>query len=244
MHRAMLLGLAGVLSWAGPALAGDAQRFVTPGHWTVGAAGSTHQHWDVIGQAVNTPDVAWVASPGLTEAPTLSVVSPGMALGSGNFYSFSADYGVAATIHNHGGAYGDGATPGWGTHVIVQTVSTLNEGVGVDPLSLLLTDLRGNALLGGAAADALQSAVLFTGIVNTSQGDVEQEERIWEFFLPGYTGDFQVVADVRVHSSFRALQVDTLVSESALPITTVPEPAALLMVLAGGGALALRRRWR
>jgi hypothetical protein len=209
----------------------DAAGFVTPDQWSMGDAGSTYQEWDIMtGAAGNTPDVG-VFSPG---APTLEVLSPGYrSAATSNFYSYSGDYGTEAAIANYGGV--------GGTQIIVQVSATMFGSDSVYADSLEIVDLSGNAITGGANADALAYAVLFVGEiwVDATQSYATQQEQYWEFFLPGYTGDFRAKSESIVHSSFQQLRVDSMIADSAFAVT-VPEPAT--MAILGFGGLLLRRR--
>ena len=231
-----------MLSAAGQALA-TATSFFEPDAWTTGDANTTYQEWDTVtGTSGNTPDVGLSVNPSITTDPTLSAVAPGFVAGSGNFYAFSAPYRITADIYNHGGSSGTGGLPaGAGTHVIVQTSATLNEGQGIQADTLQIVDLPGNAIAGGDNAGALRHDVLFEGTVSSSMGPVTQREEIWEFFLPNYVGDFRLQSDVAIHSSFDQLRVDTAIGRDAFATMDVPEPATLAL-LAVGGALTLARR--
>src|SRR5690606_29479514 len=69
-------------------------------------------------------------------------------------------------------------------------------------------------------------------------GGTTYEELIWEVFLPGYTGDFSVKAEIMIHASLQSLRVDSFVQP-------VPEPAgATLLVLGGLGLAVVRSRTR
>ena len=59
---------------------------------------------------------------------------------------------------------------------------------------------------------------------------------------PNYVGDFQVLADVKVHSSFQRMRVDSAIASQAYATTAVPEPGSLALL--GMGVLATLRRRR
>ncbi len=222
-----------------------ATSFLAPGSWSVGDANTTYQEWDTFdGTTPFAPDAGLNVNPAITTSPSVSVVPPGFVAGSGNFYAFSGDYGFTADIYNHGGSSGSGGLPaGSGTHVIVQTSSTLNGSTGVYSDTLELVDLLGNPITGGDNTSALRHDVIFDGVISSPIGDVTQREEIWEFFLPGYVDDFRVQADVIAHSSFDQLRVDTAIGQSAFATTVIPEPASLAL-LAAGGVMTLARRTR
>ncbi|MFA7237570.1 MAG: PEP-CTERM sorting domain-containing protein [Phycisphaeraceae bacterium] len=227
--------LAIVLFTAPGTASAAATSFVAPAQWSVGDSNTTYQEWDTFTATTgNTPDVGWTANPATLTAPTVDAVAPGFIAGSGNFYSFSTNYGFVATISNYTGAIGEG------THVIVQTSATLNEGEGVLADTLHITDTLGNAIPGGDNASALRHDLLFEGLVNSSFGIVTQREEIWEFFLPDHTGDFEIASDIIVHSSFSELRIDTAITDAAYPITAIPEPMSIALL--GLGSLALIRR--
>lgn len=223
-----------VATGAGPALASS---FVSPTGWTPGDTGSTYQEWSFYAADTgNEPDVARVTDGAALAAPVVSVTPPAFATSSGNFYSFGSGYGVTADIPNYG--------TGPGTHVIVQIEASVNPdptvggpaGVLVD--ALRLEDGAGNVLTGGANSEALQESLLATGTGVGPLGEVTIEFLIWEFFLPGYAGDFQIVSESIVHSSFGGMRVDTQLSPTAFAI--IPEPSSLLLV----GILGLLARRR
>lgn len=238
---AMMIASVALLGTADQIFA-TATSFVTPGSWAVGDTNTTYQEWDTFGgSAPFSPDAGLNVHPTITTSSNASVVLPGIVASSGNFYSFGADYGFTADIYNHGGSSGSGGLPaGLGTHVIVQTSSTLNGATGVYSETLELVDLLGNGIAGGDNTSALRHDVIFEGIVNSSFGPVTQREDIWEFFLPGNVDDFRVQADVVVHSSFDQLRVDTAIGQTAFATTVIPEPASLAL-LAASGAMTLAR---
>lgn len=249
MHLCMTRNNMIAMTIAAVALAGAANQafaaatsFVDPGSWGVGDANTTYQEWDTFGgSAPFAPDAGLSVNPAITTSPSVSVVSPGFVAGSGNFYSFSADYGFTADIYNHGGSSGSVGLPtGSGTHVIVQTSTWAN---GLFPNTLELVDLNGDLIAGGDNTNALRYDVITEGTVSSTFGEVIQREEIWEFFLPAYVDDFRVQADVSIHASFDQLRVDTAIGQSAFDTTAVPEPASLAL-LAAGGVMTLARRKR
>ncbi|HEY4760046.1 MAG TPA: PEP-CTERM sorting domain-containing protein [Thermoguttaceae bacterium] len=227
----------------GPAKAGDAFYFVNPSGWTTSSPGSTYQEWDVFASATgNVPDFGHVTTSAGLDSPLASVASPGFVTGSNNFYSFSTDYGISANLFNHGGSSGAGGYPaGYGTHVIIQTASTLGDPLGVLLGSMEIVGFGGDPIPGGDNASALQSAMLWTGEVMSSFGIVTQEERLWEFFLPGYTDDFQVRWQNQVHSQFKQLRVDTMIAQTAFPLISVPEPNMFCLLAMGAVSLGIFR---
>ncbi len=219
-----------------PALGGE---FLAPAWWGLGDTGTTYQQWDFLTAGTgNVPDIGRMTDGTTLPDPTLSVTPPAFVTGSGNFYSFSGPYSVETDIPN----YGSGA----GTHVIVQTSASMNPDPNAGgPASVYLDSLRiedgaGSVLPGGANADALQESLVTTTISSGPSGDVTVEWLIWEFYLPGHAGDFQIVSDSIIHSSFYEARVDTAIASVAYPITPIPEPATMLMV--GMTTLLLRRR--
>jgi hypothetical protein len=168
----------------------------------------------------------------------LSVSSPGFRVSSGNFYSFSGNYPVSANIYNHGA--------GAGTHVIVQTAATLGgTGQTVLPGTLQIVDLGGSPLTGGAnSAAVVNGDEIFNGSVSSSMGEVTLAVQIWEFFLPGFAGDFRVQFTEEIHSSFDQLRVDSMISSTAFAPSFVPEPTSLALAGLCAFGLALSRKRR
>ena len=203
------------------AMAEDATSFVEPTGWSVGHANSTYQEWDVFsGRSGNVPDIGHFPA---SFAPTLSAASPAIKTGTNNLYSFSGNYDWWADIENYGGV-------GAGTKVLVQVAASLHEGVGVFPTSLAIVQPDGSALFGGDNASILNTATLFEGSVYSPATDswATTQERLWEFFLPGYMDDFRVVGTNSIHSSLMQVRVDSMI---------VPEPASF--VLFGLGLFSL-----
>lgn len=249
---------------------GVQNHFLDPAGWNVGDSGSTYQEWDsltVPSGIGNSPDRGYATNPTGLNSPTLSVKSPGFHSGSNNFYSFSSNYGATADIYNHTtGSYG----PEYGTHVILQTGSSQNpdaEGVVAGHMELVaghgfgnfwdtmkLVDLVGNPIAGGDNASALQIAeISYQPDVASSFGAVDYQELIYEFWLPGYTGDFRVDWGQIVHGTIDTLRVDSMVAAAAVgggspfPLTSaVPEPGSAGLLMTGAisavGAVVMRRR--
>ena len=224
-------------------------HFLEPGGWNVGDALSTHQTWDYVGANTgNLPDISYDVDGALLTNPTWSVKAPGFRTGTSNFYSFSGDFGATADIYNHGGL-----PAGVGTHVIVQIGNSLNpdaesfpgQGTGVYLDSLKIVDLSGSPITGGDNASALQiSPIFYADEVDSSFGLVSYQELVAEFWLPGYTGDFHVDWNQKVHSLIDTLRVDSMIATEAIgggtpfALTAVPEPTGAILLGIGGIGLA------
>ncbi len=247
--------LLAVLAITSPALAGyttPGLYFVEPIGWDVGDAGSTSQSWDnlyrppvPIPTTNITPDISLVTNPAIATPSTINVSSPGFATSSGNFYSFASNYEVFSNIFNHGTGGSDG------THVIVQTAGTSGGATGTEGSvidnTLEIVDLSGNSLSGGANSEALvHGDAIFQGVfyAEAVASDVDYEVLIWEFFLPGYTGDFRVQWTTPIHSSFDQLRVDSMIASTAFSPSFVPEPTSLALagICALGLAMSRKRR--
>lgn len=202
-------------------------NFVDPDGWVVGSADSTYQEWDDLPNS--TPDIGYSANPAISTQPTVSPTGSGFGTSSGNFYSFSSDYGFSSTIYNHGGSAGTGSYgAGSGTHVIIQTGSTT--GIDISSIELYSPSNLGTPLTGGDNASALQHVSLFNGIVNSSFGDTDYQEDLLEFFIPDYVGDIVITGNLAVHSSFDRLRVDSMIASSAFATTVVPESSTYAML--------------
>jgi len=216
-----------------------ALAFVDPGSWDIGDDFSTYQHWDVVtADTGNLPDVG---SFGPGADSTWSVTPPGFATGSGNFYAFAGPYGSYADLAGY-----DSGPAGSGTHVIVQIVASLGEGgmVGLFPDSVQLLDAFGGTPLdGGANADLLRSDVLTTYDGDFGGQPITIEERIFEFYLPEFVGDFTLDLGFNASAVNFELRVDTILADGPLPITPIPAPGAIAAFgLAGLGLGARSRR--
>jgi hypothetical protein len=236
---------------------GTGEYFVDPDGWDVGDAGSTFQAWDTFapnppGPPSNnlppkSPDAGLTTNPVIGIGPTVTgSAAPGTFIfvtGTNNIYSPMGNYSLNANIRNHGTGGGDG------THVIVQTASSLGDpAVSVVPDTLNIVDLSNNPITGGANSAALvDGGVIAAGFVDSTMGPVKLEVLIWEFFLPNYTGDFRVTWSEGIHSSFDQLRVDSFVTPNALAPTTytfqqIPEPSSIFIGLLGLAGICVGRR--
>ena len=206
------------LVMAPPAFAGDAVSFSDPMNWSVGDDGSSYHEWDVLNYPFAYPDVG--SNYGDSH---LHTSFPGFISGSDNYYSPIGDYTATAIVEVPSVAGSSG------THVIVQTASTLGmEGDGI-------TDIEITAWLGHSSSAIFSpfatSSQTFT--VSSSMGPVVQVESMYSFMLPGVYDHFHMSWTNPQHSSFKALRVDT---------NAVPEPSTLLLALLGLALLPRRRR--
>lgn len=236
VRNALVAAVLGVVAFVGQA-AGDV--FLSPAWWGAGDGGTTYQQWDVFTAGTgNLPDIGRLTDGTVLADPTVDALPPAFVTSTGNFYSFSGPYGVATDVPN----YGSGA----GTHIIVQTAASMNPDAEVGgPASVFIDSLRiedgsGTVLPGGSNAEALQKALITTTPDSGPMGETTVEWLIWEFYLPGYAGDFEILSESIIHSQYRELRVDTAIAGAAYPITPVPEPTSLLLL--GVGAVLLRRR--
>ncbi|MCC6125153.1 MAG: hypothetical protein IT426_09345 [Pirellulales bacterium] len=218
-------------------------NFLQPAGWPVGGLHSTYQEWDDFsGVSAAPPDAGYSINPAGLTPPAISATGA-IVTGTKNIYSYAGDYSVAAKIFNYGGSSGGTLDPALGTHVVVQTVA--NGEIGIPPESLRVVDPNGNPILGGN--NALQSAVIWQGTIVFPLGPSLVKERIWEFFLPNYAGDFNVSWSEKVHSSLFQVRVDSMLADRAFPLTPVPEPSAAVLgacLLICLGCLRLARKRR
>ena len=200
-------------------------NFQEPVGWTVGDADSTFQEWNASVAPFSGSGTVPSASnfnPSLSSTPTMGVELPGFSAGSGGYYSFSGDYSIHAEVFNHGGSSGIGGPypANYGTRVFVQTATTVNNdpnegGPGSlfqDSLELVKHD--GSPIAGGDNDSLLGVTQVFLGNVLTLFGIVPQQELVFEFWLPGYTGDSRIQFDTIIHSSFQHLRVDSMIMEA------------------------------
>jgi hypothetical protein len=212
-----------------PLACGAAFNFQEPTDWTVGAPGSTFNNWEAAPDSINylpakefsvsntTPSLS-SASPAISGISNLNVQSPGFKAGSGGYYSFSNSYIIFANIYNHGGSTGVGApyATGYGTRVIFQTAATTNTtldfSIYQDSVEFLNLDnspfpeTRSPQLIGITEIFRQEG-------VETPFGPAEQQELLFEYYLPEYSGDFRVRFRATMHSSFQEFRVDTLLVE-------------------------------
>jgi hypothetical protein len=214
--------------------------FPEPTEWNVGDLGTTFQEWSAGTTAPNSSilavdALAWQTNPVLGGGPTFGQTGAFVA-GSGGLYQFQNNYSIVATVPNHGG-------PGLGTWVLIQAASTLNpdydpeeNGTGGSLLqdAIKIFDDEGELLATSDPASVIRTHYddnypLF--------GGTEFEKLAWSVFLPGYTGDFSVTADLIIHSSLQAFRIDSA-------ITAVPEPATVSLLAFGAAALVASGLWR
>lgn len=203
----------------------DAQFFAEPNGWSLGDPNSSYQEWDVLMQGTdNMPDVGSLANPSRSFEPKLSVVAPGFVSSSANFYSYSGEYSVDALVTSS-----LEVRTGYGTHVIVQTAANINSDIDTSVYidSLEIVGPAGEPITGGGSGERLRAHEIWRGIVSSFWGQVTQQEVIWEFYLPNYTGDFRVRADVAIHSRFSALRIDTMAAQQPFAVTSVLGPYEL-----------------
>ena len=227
MKNAVAVCVGAVLSvnclWIGHS--SGAENFQDPADWAVGDSGSTFQEWDAAVADFLTTDAPPTASsvnPAISEDATLSVQLPGFVAGSGGYYSYTGPYSLSAEVFNHGGSSGSETYPGgFGTRVLMQTAATLNSDpelggpASVFQDSIEIVQVNGEPIAGGDNESLLLAAELYQGEVITSYGPATQQELLFEFWLPGYTGDFRVDFDVIVHSSFQHLRIDSRIVNPA-----------------------------
>lgn len=228
---------------------GVPNTFVDPIGWDIGDPNSTYQEWNAktvdllpMGQEDNPPDVGYNTAGATLSTPQHRAVFPGFGpTGTSNFYAFSGNFGAEADIYNHGGV-------GGGTHVIVQIGTTTNSaidpntgefydyvedhtelvpghGFGVFWGTLQIVDPNDAPITGGANGQSLQIAeVSYAEGFSSPFGPVNYQELIYEFWLPGYTGDFLIEWEEIVHTTIDTLRVDTMIASDAFPLTNVSIP--------------------
>jgi hypothetical protein len=208
------------LAFLPEATAADALRFIQPQSWAAGDQQSTYQEWDRFTAVTNNlPDVGSAVDPASVDKSRLSALPPALLASSGNFYAFSGDYSFRAEVFNNGGA----SDPAWGTHVIVQIAATLGSGDAVMADTLTLVKVDGTPLPGGEPQSRLRHDVIYLATTaGGPAGPVTQREEIWEFFLPGFGGDFVVQAQLKMHASLRQVRIDTLRTAGAEPLIRIP----------------------
>lgn len=218
-----------------PELDMEANYFVDPVFWQAGDMYTTYQEWDIFSPPPNAPneDGFYNVNPSGLILPSLMPVSPGFFSSTG-FYSFAGDYSFYANIYNHGGVSGGDTPQGYGTHVVVQLDVTQNPDdtaggdpnnpVGLFPESLCLMTLDDQEIEGGRNEQALRVDTV-SRIILPSGGhafDVYDEELIYEFYLPDYTSDFRIRANVVNHGNVKQVQVDTVLVPNPFPVIPIP----------------------
>lgn len=222
--------------------------FVGPGGWGVGTALTTYQEWaaNPADKIDGVPNVGFNdAGAGVTQ-PTLTPGHTGFVPSSGGLYSFS-DWYTVTTVHDAPGA---GVPAGAGTHVIIQTFASINDDDGQGRsgtvLGIELTDAA-SALLAGAVHLRSDTYGQQQGFASPF-GPVDAQATIDEYWIPNFTGDFRIVLQEIVHSSFMGMRVDAAIvapggaGGSPFAATVVPEPASLVVLGAGMTLLLGRRR--
>ncbi|QDU32092.1 hypothetical protein KS4_01210 [Poriferisphaera corsica] len=209
-------------------------NFVDPGEWSVGSSGSTYQAWDVFtGTTGNGPDVGYNREGDLVASSGVQVSGPYVA-SSGNFYGLFGEFDVTADVVNASGGSGTG------THVVVQMASTSS----ADEVKVF--NGAGEEIAGAVQlrSDELGKVFLYnmTPPGSSTPVPIYSYEDIYEFYLPDYVGDYQIVASYAGHSSFDGLRIDSYLTDSAMSVTVVPEPAAVALLGLGGLMILQRRR--
>ncbi len=242
--RLAFLGIAWVAAMPAQAYTtsfGAENLFVSPSGWNTGDANATYNEWDAYTVIIgNAPDIGAVSNPAGLSGAALSTQSPGFVAEPGLFYSFSGNYGIVAEVYNHGGVSGGGGfAAADGTHIIVQTGGTqsrtpgsapeLVPGHGVSNLwqTLQIVDHAGNTIVGGDNASALQiREVSYRTGLASNFGPVNYQDVLYEFWLPGYSGDFRVDFDQIQHATLDTIRVDSTIAPQA---TGGGTPFALLL---------------
>lgn len=244
--RLALMGLI-VAAAGGTVRAAVANAAVNPAGWNVGDAGSTYQHWIANSAADNlagTPNQGYNTAGATLTAPVLSVNSPGYSSGtSGIFYSFGGNYSFTAAIANNNTV----TLPAHaGTQVIVQVFSILPSSESIT--GILLTDSANNALSNVALIQSTHYGD--ASGYPTPFGPADVRVDLYEFWVPNFTGDFNVLTSVLDHTGIMEVRVDTMIASanedgsSPFAPVAVPEPASLAALSVGAGALLLRRSSR
>lgn len=219
---------------------------LNPSGWSIGDANSTYQHWITNSAADNlagTPNNGYNTAGATLTSPLLSVNAPGYSSSSsGMFYSYGGDYSFNAAISNNNTS---SLPSNAGTYVIVQIFTILAAESSITDITL--TDTDGNALTNGSDPIAHLVYGQASGY-STPFGAADVQVDLYEFWVPDFTDDFDVLASVINHTGVLEVRVDTMIvgadSDDSVPFApvAVPEPASLALAAFGGSALLLRRR--